>query len=112
VASPDYRPSAYRSTGSNTARRGPRRHCVQARHRVAQLLLCGLFVARDQMATCLRGASHALPLTYAYDALDRVTRGGTMGARGALDVAVVLLCNALSLALGAAAARLWPRWRR
>jgi hypothetical protein len=35
-----------------------------------------------------------------------------MGARGALDVAVVLLCNALSLALGAAAARLWPRWRR
>jgi ABC transporter DrrB family efflux protein len=38
-----------------------------------QLLLCGLFVARDQMAGALEAVSYALPLTYAYDALDRVT---------------------------------------
>src|SRR5262249_34822299 len=38
-----------------------------------QLLLCGLFVARDQMARALEIASYALPLTYAYDALERVT---------------------------------------
>ena len=34
-----------------------------------QLLLCGLFVARDSMAPALDAASYALPLTYAYDAL-------------------------------------------
>ncbi|HEY8704854.1 MAG TPA: ABC transporter permease, partial [Gaiellaceae bacterium] len=34
-----------------------------------QILLCGLFVGRDQMATWLRWISDALPLTYAYDAL-------------------------------------------
>ena len=39
-----------------------------------QLLLCGLFVARAQMAGWLRAISDALPLTYAYDALARVTQ--------------------------------------
>src|SRR4051795_7850003 len=38
-----------------------------------QLLLCGLFIARDQMAPLLYGASWALPFTYAYDALARAT---------------------------------------
>ena len=34
-----------------------------------QLLLCGLFVDRDDMAGLLHAASWALPFTYAYDAL-------------------------------------------
>jgi ABC-2 type transport system permease protein len=34
-----------------------------------QLLVCGLFVARDEMAPFLYWISWALPLTYAYDAL-------------------------------------------
>ena len=66
-----------------------------------QLLLCGLFVARDEMATWLRVISAFLPLTYAYDALAR-TASDDIGARFALDVAVVLGCIVLALVLGAA----------
>jgi len=70
-----------------------------------QLLLCGLFVARDKMLGVLQVVSDALPLTYAFDALDRVTTGGSLGARGALDVAVVAGSIVLFLALGAATLR-------
>jgi len=69
-----------------------------------QLLLCGLFVARDEMAGWLRAVSALLPLTYAYDALVHAA-ADTLGARFALDVAVVLGCIALALALGAATLR-------
>jgi ABC-2 type transport system permease protein len=51
-----------------------------------QLLLCGLFAPRDQMARVLELASWAMPLTYAYDALDRTVRA-VYGARLAVDVA-------------------------
>ncbi len=65
-----------------------------------QLLLCGLFVPRDRMARALELASYAFPLTYAYDALRRVTRG-IFGTWVAIDVAVVLGATLLALALGA-----------
>ena len=67
-----------------------------------QFLLCGLFVARSDMAEWLRVVSAFLPLTYAYDALAKVAKGGPYGARLALDVAVILGSVALALALGAA----------
>jgi ABC-2 type transport system permease protein len=70
-----------------------------------QLLLCGLFVARDQMAGALEAVSYALPLTYAYDALDRVTTEGSLGARGTADVLVTCGVILLALALGAATLR-------
>ena len=70
-----------------------------------QLLLCGLFVARDQMARLLEVVSYLLPLTYAYDALDRVTRLGTYGPVLARDVAVILGVTLVALALGAATLR-------
>jgi ABC-2 type transport system permease protein len=70
-----------------------------------QLLLCGLFVARDQMAPLLEAVSYALPLTYAFDALDRVTSDGSLGGKGAADVAVVIGVIGLALALGAATLR-------
>jgi ABC-2 type transport system permease protein len=70
-----------------------------------QLLLCGLFVARDQMATVLQWVADALPLTYAYDALDRVTTDGSLGGRGTLDVIVLCAAIGLALALGAATLR-------
>ena len=70
-----------------------------------QLLLCGLFVARDQMSAGLRAASDVLPLTYAFDALDRVNKHGSLGSRGIADVAVIAGCIALALALGAATLR-------
>jgi ABC-2 type transport system permease protein len=70
-----------------------------------QLLLCGLFVPRDQMAAALEAVSYALPLTYAYDALDRVTRLGALDARVAADVAVIVGVTILALALGATTLR-------
>ena len=70
-----------------------------------QLLLCGLFVPRDQMAPALEAVSYALPLTYAYDALDRVTTDGSLGARGTVDVLVTCGVILLALALGAATLR-------
>ena len=66
-----------------------------------QMLLCGLIVAREDMATFLQWISNALPLTYAYDALARVTAGDDLGARFALDVTVTLGAAVLALVLGA-----------
>ena len=66
-----------------------------------QLLLCGLFVARDQMAGWLDAISYALPLTYAYDALARATGPEALGAAFAVDVAVVVAVTLGALALGA-----------
>jgi ABC-2 type transport system permease protein len=70
-----------------------------------QLLLCGLFVPREQMARALDVASGALPLTYAYDSLHRLAVDGTLGSRGTLDVAVVAGASVLALGLGAATLR-------
>jgi ABC-2 type transport system permease protein len=70
-----------------------------------QLLLCGLFVPRDQMAPLLDAVSYALPLTYAFDALQRVTVDGSLGTTGYIDVAVTLGVTLLALALGAATLR-------
>ena len=70
-----------------------------------QLLLCGLFVPLDEMARGLEIVARALPLTYAYDALDRVTGGGELGGGLALDVAVTVSATLLALALGAATLR-------
>jgi ABC-2 type transport system permease protein len=70
-----------------------------------QLLLCGLFVARDKMAPLLEAVSYALPLTYAFDALDRVTSDGSLGGRGTVDLLVVAATTVAALALGAATLR-------
>jgi ABC-2 type transport system permease protein len=70
-----------------------------------QLLLCGLFVPRERMADALQLVADALPLTYAYDALARVTDGSVLGGRFALDLAVTIGGIALALALGAATLR-------
>jgi ABC-2 type transport system permease protein len=69
-----------------------------------QILLCGLFVARDDMAAWLRGVSYLLPLTYAYEALSR-TAADQLDARFALDVTVVCACIVLAVGLGAATLR-------
>jgi ABC-2 type transport system permease protein len=66
-----------------------------------QMLLCGLIVPRDDMARVLELASDALPLTYAYDALARVTQGRGLGGRFAVDLAVTLGATVLALGLGA-----------
>ncbi len=70
-----------------------------------QLLLCGLFVARDQMAGWLEAISWLLPLTYAYDALERASQPGDLGARFWADVAVIVGLTFVALAAGAATMR-------
>jgi len=70
-----------------------------------QMLLCGLFVARANMAEWLRYISDGLPLTYAYDALARVASGGPYATRFGADVAVTLGAVLVALALAAATLR-------
>ena len=69
-----------------------------------QFLLCGLLVARDQMAPVLEWISYALPLTWAYDGLQRAVDGGD-AALIARDAAVVFAVTLLALALAAATLR-------
>ena len=66
-----------------------------------QLLLCGLFVPREAMAPALEAISWALPMTYAYEALERVSTAGELGAGGVVDVVVVIAATLGSLALAA-----------
>jgi ABC-2 type transport system permease protein len=56
------------------------------------------------MTPVLERIAHALPLTYAFDALTRVARG-VGGGRLALDVAVIVGAIVLALVLGAATLR-------
>ncbi len=69
-----------------------------------QVLLCGLLMPRERMASALEWASWALPMTYAYDGLARAASGAT-GDRVAVDVGVVGGTVLLALALGAATLR-------
>jgi ABC-2 type transport system permease protein len=72
---------------------------------VPQLLLCGLFVARDQMAGWLQAISDVLPLSYSVQALTEV--GANAEATGTMwrDLAIVVGAVILALALGAATLR-------
>jgi ABC-2 type transport system permease protein len=65
-----------------------------------QLLLCGLLAPREQMARPLEIVSWALPLSYAYGALDRVTRG-VYGPKLVGYVVAVEAFTLLALFLGA-----------
>lgn len=66
-----------------------------------QLLLCGLFVERAQMAGALHAVSWGLPLTYAYDALRRATEHAAIGGALAVDLVAIVGATLISLALGA-----------
>jgi ABC-2 type transport system permease protein len=70
-----------------------------------QLLLGGLFVPREHMPRALEVISDFLPLTYAYDALARVTAVGEYDGRLAFDVAIVGTSILLALVLGATTLR-------
>ena len=70
-----------------------------------QIFLCGLIVPRDQMASWMEAISAVVPLTYAYDALDRLASEAPVGGRFWLDVALVSAVTLLALALGAATLR-------
>jgi ABC-2 type transport system permease protein len=69
-----------------------------------QFLLCGLLVPRDRMAPLLEWISYALPLSWAYDGLQRAVDGGAAGPI-ARDAAIVLGVTVLALCLAAATLR-------
>ena len=70
-----------------------------------QLLLCGLFVPRDEMAGWLQAVSDVLPLSYAVEALQEV--GAHADPTGTMwrDLAVVIGATVLALVLAAATLR-------
>jgi ABC-2 type transport system permease protein len=70
-----------------------------------QLLLAGLFVPREQMSTALRWAADVMPLSYAVEAMQELTRHGGVTDTLARDVAVIAGCALLALILGAATLR-------
>jgi ABC-2 type transport system permease protein len=69
-----------------------------------QILLCGLFVSRDALPDVLHAVSDVLPLSYAVDAMTRLTGGGA-AADVWRDLLVVVGFAMAALALGAATLR-------
>jgi ABC-2 type transport system permease protein len=72
---------------------------------VPQLLLCGLFVARDQRAGWLQAISNVLPLSYSVEALTEVGANVQATATMWRDLVIVVGAVILALALGAATLR-------
>jgi ABC-2 type transport system permease protein len=72
---------------------------------IPQLLLCGLFQPREEMAPALETASEVLPLTYSFDALLRAGSPAPLGSDFTLDVVVLTGVAAIALILGAATLR-------
>jgi ABC-2 type transport system permease protein len=70
-----------------------------------QILLCGLFVPREEMGWLLRWLSDVMPLSYAVEALTRVTTSSTVDAVVLRNLLVVACCALLALVLGAATLR-------
>lgn len=70
-----------------------------------QLLLCGLFHPRGEMATVLRWASDVMPVSYAVEALQLVARSADVGGDYVRDLLVVVAFVVGALALGAATLR-------
>ncbi len=70
-----------------------------------QLLLCGLFTPRAEMATVLHWASNVMPLSYAVDALQAVSTSASLDATYWRNTAVVAGCVVVGLVLAAATLR-------
>src|SRR5690606_27509124 len=72
---------------------------------IPQILLCGLFVPRAEMAGWLEGLSYAMPLAYSVEALTEVGRHPEPTALMWRDLAVVAAVVGGALGLGGAARR-------
>ncbi len=70
-----------------------------------QLLLCGLFVAREDLPPVLHAVADVLPLSYAVDAMNQVTVSETFSRDLAVDLLVVGGFVVAALGLGAATLR-------
>jgi ABC-2 type transport system permease protein len=69
-----------------------------------QLFVAGLFAPRSTLPGWLGAISDVLPLTYAYDALARVSAGG-VDAKAWRDVAIIVAFTVVALSAGAATLR-------
>jgi len=56
---------------------------------IPQILLCGLFVARDQMNPVLEAISNVLPLSYAVDGLQQIAGHADVTSALVADLVVV-----------------------
>lgn len=56
---------------------------------IPQILLCGLFVARDQMNSVLAAVSNVLPLSYAVDGLQQIAGNASATSELVTDLVVV-----------------------
>lgn len=70
-----------------------------------QLLLCGLVVPREAMATPLTWLSTILPMTYAFEGLDELLTVTEVNGDVLLDLGLVVAMSVAALALGAATLR-------
>ena len=70
-----------------------------------QFFLCGLLIPIAQMAGWLQGIAHALPLTYAVEALQEVGRSAAETTTMWRDIAIVAGVALLALALAAGTLR-------
>ncbi|HET8708852.1 MAG TPA: ABC transporter permease [Candidatus Saccharimonadales bacterium] len=66
-----------------------------------QLLTCGLFTARDQMAGWLQWFANVMPLTYSVDAMKQVTLYTHWTSDLTRDLSIVAGCGFAALILGA-----------
>jgi ABC-2 type transport system permease protein len=67
-----------------------------------QVLLCGLFVARDALPTVLEAVSDVMPLSYAVEAMQQVQTSTDLTSTLVVDLLVVAGFVAAALGLGAA----------
>jgi len=70
-----------------------------------QFLLCGLFTPREDMQTVLRWLSDVMPLSYAVDAMNRLTAQSGVSGLVVRDLIVIAGVTVVALALGAVTLR-------
>lgn len=70
-----------------------------------QLLLCGLLVPVEKLPAVLEAIAHVLPLTYAVDAMQHISREAAVSGEVYKDLAIVLGFALVALLLGAATLR-------
>jgi len=72
---------------------------------IPQILLCGLFVPRDQLPAVLAAVSDVLPLSYAVDGMQRLQSSPVLTAEFGRDLLVIGAFVIAAVALGAATLR-------
>jgi len=70
-----------------------------------QILLCGLFAPREQMAGWMQAISDVLPMSYAVEALTEVGRNVEPSGTMWRDLGIIVACVIVALSAGAATLR-------